>query len=104
MDGMKMLTVVCGERIEDEVLLLFTDLNIKGYTVMSGVGGSGQTGTVSGRGNWMDRNKLYLIALDESHMGSFVDAIGELHTKLVQDHHGREVPLKVFALPCELIV
>ena len=104
MNDMKMLTIVCGERIEDEVLLVFTDLNIKGYTVISGVGGSGQTGTVSGTGSWLDRNKLYLITLDNAHVAPFVDAIKALHTSLVQEHHGREVPLKVFVHPCELIV
>ena len=101
---MKMLTLVCGERIEDEVLLLFSDFEIKGYTVISRVGGSGQTGLVSGTGNWTDRNKLYLIVLDDDRVAPIANAVKDLQIKLVQDHYGREVPLKVFVQPCELIV
>ena len=101
---MKMFTIVVGERIEDEVLLLFNDLEIKGYTVISDVGGSGQTGIVSGIGRWTDLNKLYLVALDDDHMAPLVNAVRKLHDRLVQDHHGLEVPLKVFVQPCELIV
>jgi hypothetical protein len=47
-----MLTLVCGEKIEDEVLGLFNELEIKGYSVISGVEGRGQTGIVSGAGGW----------------------------------------------------
>ena len=101
---MKMLTLVCGERIEDEVLLLFDDCQIHGYTVMSPVGGSGQTGTVSGRGNWTDCNKLYLIVVDDERVASIATAVKALHRDLVQEHHGHEVPLKVFVQPCEMIV
>jgi hypothetical protein len=72
---MKMLTIVCGEKIEDEILMLFGDLAIQGYTVVSDVGGSGQTGVVSGKGAWTDRNKLYLIALDDEHMAPLLKAV-----------------------------
>jgi hypothetical protein len=101
---MKMLTLICGERIEDEVLVLFGDIKIKGYTVVADVGGSGQTGTVSGRGDWRDRNKLYLIAVDDERVAPIAHAVKELHLRLVQEHHGHEVPLKVFVQPCEMIL
>lgn len=35
---MKMLHIVCGKRLENEILALFKQLGIKGYTVISGVG------------------------------------------------------------------
>lgn len=101
---MKMLTLVCGERFEDEVLLLFNEFEIKGYTVVSGVGGSGQTGKVSGTGSWTDRNKLYLIVLDDERVAPITSAAKQLHVKLVQEHYGHEVPFKVFVHPCEMIV
>ena len=101
---MRMLTIVCSEKIEDEIIILFGDLAIQGYTVVSDVGGSGKGGVVSGKGGWTDRNKLYLIALDDEHTAPLLNAIKELHVRLVQEHHGLEVPLKVFVQPCELIV
>ena len=44
---MKMLTIMCREKYEDEVLVIFSNLKISGYTVVHGVGGSGETGAVS---------------------------------------------------------
>ncbi len=100
---MKMLTLICREGIEDEIQVMLTDLKVEGFTVISGVLGSGQTGTVTGKA-WTDRNTLYLIALDDAHMGPLVNAVREVHTRLVQENDGREVPLKVFLQPCDLIV
>ena len=101
---MQMLTIMCGARIDEAVRLLLNNLAVKGYTVMSDVGGIGQTGMVYGKGVWTDRSKLFLIALDNDHMTPLVNAIRELHLRLVHERHGLEVPLKVFMLPCELIV
>jgi hypothetical protein len=34
---MKMLQIVCGEKLEEEILALFQNLGIKGYTMIKGV-------------------------------------------------------------------
>ena len=65
---MKMLNIVCGEKLEGEILAMFKDLGIKGYTVIAGVGGTGQTGTVSGTGGSIDRNTLFMVALEDEHI------------------------------------
>lgn len=103
---MKMLNIVCGEKLEEEVLTLLKDLGIKGYTVMSGVGGSGQTGTVSGTGGSIDRNTLFMVALEDDHihMTQVVNAVREIHARHVHGYRGLEIPLKVFLLPCEVIL
>jgi len=100
---MKMLTLICREGIEDEIQVMLSDLKVEGYTVISGVLGSGQTGAVTGKA-WTDRNTLYLIALDDARMVPLVNAVREVHTRLVQENDGHEVPLKVFLQPCDLIV
>jgi nitrogen regulatory protein PII len=100
---MKMLTLICREGIEDEIQVMLSALNINGYTVVSGVLGSGQTGTVT-RNAWTERNTLYLIALDDAHMVTLVNAVRELHDRMVQEQEGREVRLKVFVQPCDLVV
>ena len=100
---MKMLTLICTEGIEDEILVMLGDLNITGYTVVSGVAGSGVTGTVTGKA-WTDRNTLYMIALDDAQMVPLVNAVRELHATLVQEHGGHEVRFKAFVHPCDLIV
>jgi hypothetical protein len=101
---MKMLTLVCRENLEDYIRLLFTDLEIKGYTVITGAGGSGETGTVSGRHEWTDRNTLYMVTLDDARMATLVNALKELHARLIEEQQGLEVPLKAFLQPCEVIL
>jgi nitrogen regulatory protein PII len=101
---MKMLTIVCREQFEDEVLMIFGTLGITGYTVIHGVGGSGETGAVSVTYTSSDRNKLLLVALDDDRMATLVQAVRELQATLVEDQLGHPVPFKAFLQPCELIV
>ena len=101
---MKMLTIVCREQFEDEVLVVFHTLGITGYTVIHGVGGSGETGAVSVTHTASDRNKLLLVALDDDWMATLVQAVRELQTKLVEDSLGHPVPFKAFLQPCGPIV
>jgi hypothetical protein len=101
---MKMLTLVCGEKIEEEIVVLLAEFDVKGYTILSQVAGSGKTGMVSGTGGWTDRNKLYLIGLDDAHMARLLTGVRELHGKFLDARHGHEVPLKAFVQTCELVV
>jgi hypothetical protein len=100
---MKMLMVVCREGIDDEVRAVLANQHITGFTVISGVLGSGVTGTVTGKA-WTDRNTLFLIGLDDARMALLVKGVKELHDRLVEEHEGHEVRLKVFLSPCEEIV
>jgi len=101
---MKMLTIVCREEFEDFVLLVFIDLGVKGYTMISGASGSGETGAVSGRHGWTDRNTVFMLTLDEAQMATLVTAMKELRARLVEEQNGVEVPLKAFLQPCEVIL
>lgn len=106
---MKMLHIVCGKRFEDEIVALCKEMGIKGYTVISGVGGSGVTGTVPGAKTSADdhaTNTLFMIALDyeSTFLPEIVAALKELRAKHIQGHDDREIPLKVFLQPCEIII
>ena len=101
---MQMLTIICREKFEDEVLVVFGSLKISGYTVVHGVGGSGETGAVSLTHISWDENKLILVALDEDRMTALVQAIKELQARLTHEHSGHPVPLKAFLQPCQPIV
>ena len=93
---MNMLPLVCRENLEDYIRLLFNDLQIKGYTVITGAGGSGETGAVSGRHEWTDRNMLFMVTLDDPRMAALVNALKGLHARLVEEQQGLELPLKAF--------
>jgi nitrogen regulatory protein PII len=101
---MKMLTIVCREQFEDEVLVIFSTLGITGYTVIHGVGGSGETGAVSVTHTQHDRNKLLLVALDDNRMATLVQAVRQLQTRLVEEFSGHPVPFKAFLQSCEPVV
>ncbi|HEU4684507.1 MAG TPA: hypothetical protein VFS39_08420 [Nitrospira sp.] len=101
---MKMLTIICRETLESTIYQVFNDLGVTGYTVMPGLGGKGQTGSVS-EYSWMtDRNILFMVALDDGQVAPMTEAIKALYMKLLEQQHGQEVPLKVFLQPCELIL
>jgi hypothetical protein len=101
---MKMLTIVCREKFEDEVLVIFGNLKISGYTVVHGVGGSGETGAVSVTHPAHDRNKLILVALDDERMDILVKGVKQLQARLVEEHMGHPVPIKAFLQPCDPVV
>ena len=107
---MKMLQIVCGKRLEDEILALFKELGIKGYTVISGVGGSGETGIVSEAdpmtGNSANTNTLFMVALgyEAAFLPRIITALKELRAKHIQGHDDRAIPLKVFLQPCEIVL
>jgi hypothetical protein len=103
---MKMLHIVCGEKLEQEVLDLFGALGIKRYTMIRGVAGSGVTGTVSGTADSVDRNTLYMVAIEDVqiHMTQSVNGVRDMHDRHVHSCRGLEIPLKVFLLDCEVIL
>jgi hypothetical protein len=107
---MKMLHIVCGKRLEGEILAMFKKLGIKGYTVISGVGGSGETGIVAGAdpitGNSVHTNTLFMVALgyESTFLPEIVSALKEIRAKHLQGHDDRAIPLKVFLQPCEIII
>ncbi|NOU10720.1 MAG: hypothetical protein HOO98_11975 [Nitrospira sp.] len=107
---MKMLHIVCGKKLEDEILAMFKKVGIKGYTVISGVGGSGVTGTVSDANHSADpdanTNTLFMVALgyEATFLPQIVAALKELRAQHIQGHDDREIPLKVFLQPCEIII
>jgi hypothetical protein len=101
---MKMLTIVCREQFESEVLAVFSNLKISGYTVVHGVGGSGETGAVSVTHPSHERNKLILMALDDDRMDILVKGVKQLLARLTEERFGDPVPLKAFVQPCEPVL
>jgi nitrogen regulatory protein PII len=100
---MKMLTIICRESLESAVVQVLNEVGAKGYTVMSGLGGKGATGSVSEH-SWTDRNMSFMVALEDQQVTPMANAVKQLYMKLLEANHGEEVPLKVFLQPCEVIL
>ena len=100
---MKMITIICRETLGRAVIKVLTDSGVKGYTVMSGLGGRGETGAVSEH-SWNDRNVSFMLALEDQQATSVANAVKRMYVRLLESNHGEEVPLKVFLQPCEVIL
>jgi hypothetical protein len=100
---MKMVTIICRDRLERDLVQLFNTQGIKGYTVMTGLGGKGLTGAVSEHG-WIERNVGFLVVLGDDQATSLTTAVKQLYVKLLEQQSGEEVPLKVFMIPCEEVL
>lgn len=98
-----MLTIICRNTVEADVRRVLNDLKVDGYTVTSGLGGKGLTGSVSEH-NWMERNVSFMTALEDKKVAALADAVKQLYLKLLEANQGEEVPLKVFVQPCEVIL
>jgi nitrogen regulatory protein PII len=90
---MKMLTIICRENLEGSVVQVLNDLGVKGYTVTSGLGGRGETGTVSEHSSWTDRNVSFMAAINDQQVTPTANAMKQLYMKLLDANHGEEVPL-----------
>ena len=102
-DAMKMLTIICRDTLEGDVRRLLNEFKVDGYTVTSGLGGKGVTGSVSEH-NWMERNVSFMTALEDNQVMALSEAVKQLYVKLVEANQGEEIPLKVFVQPCEVIL
>lgn len=100
---MKMIMIFCREKLERDVLQLLNSQGVKGYTVMSGLGGKGLTGVVSEHG-LIERNVGFLVVLDDTQATALAEAVKQLYKTLLERQGGEEVPIKAFVLPCDVIV
>ncbi len=103
---MEMLLIICGKTLEKEVVTLFQDLGLKGYTVISDVEGSSVTGTMLSADPNFGTNTLFLLALgyESTFLPKILAALKAIRAQHVQGHQEHEIPLKVFLQPCDIII
>lgn len=58
-----MLHIVCEKRFETAIVAILKEVGLKGHTVISGMGGRGVTGTVSGPDTSTDQSSVIRSAL-----------------------------------------
>lgn len=98
-----MMTIICRNTLEGEVRRLLGELKVDGYTVTAGLGGKGETGSVSEH-NWMERNVSFMTALEDQQATVLTKAIKQLYERLCEANRGEKVPLKIFMQPCEVVL
>jgi nitrogen regulatory protein PII len=101
---MKMLLIVFRESLEEEILGLLKELGVKAFTEVHEVAGSGETGSALHSFTWPGVNSMILAALPEDHLKRVVEGLKAFRDQRVKQQHGAKIPLRVFVLPCELVV
>jgi nitrogen regulatory protein PII len=97
---MKMLMIVFRDSLEDEVLFFLKDRDIKAYTVVPKVIGSGETGTVTGSPFFPGFNEMVLVVLPDDHADQIVAALKTFRDNQIKTHPAGKTSIRVFVLPC----
>lgn len=101
---MKMLMIVFRESIEEDIKGLLNKYHVKAFTEMHDVTGIGETGAAFHSFSWPAFNNMILAALSEAEADTVVAGFKAFRDHQVQKQGGAKIPLRVFSLPCELVV
>jgi hypothetical protein len=101
---MVMLMIIMKESLEEEVRELLRKHNVTGFTEVREVTGQGEAGATLHSLSWPGFNDLIFAAMQEPDAQRLVDALLQFRTGAMEHQHGAKVPLRVFSLPCALVV
>jgi len=99
-----MLMIVFRESIEEEIRALLNQFNVKAFTEMHDVSGVGEAGAAFHSLSWPAHNNMILAALPEPEADTVVAGLKAFRDEQIRKQGGAKIPLRVFALPCELVV
>ncbi len=93
---MKMVMIAYNEALDNEVMEILGDCELKNYTKIAGVFGCGtSSGTHLGTDIWPGRNNLLYVACEEKESRKIIASVKEMHKSL-----GAE-GIKAFLMPLE---
>jgi nitrogen regulatory protein PII len=101
---MKMLMVVFRDSLQDEILMLLKDCDVKAYTLVQNVAGAGETGVALGSFSSPGINSMLLVVLPREQADRSVEALQAYRDSLAEEHPAHKVPIRAFVLPCEQVV
>ena len=101
---MKMLMVVFRDSLQDEVLMLLKDCDVKAYTLVQNVAGAGETGMALGSFASPGVNSMLLVVLSKEQADRSIEALKAYRDGLAEEHPTHKVPIRVFVLPCAEVV
>ncbi|MDE3241361.1 MAG: hypothetical protein KGO52_01415 [Nitrospirota bacterium] len=110
---MKMLLLIFRQPLEHDLLQLLEELDVKAFTEVPKVFGMGETGAAGQSFGWPGYNAMVLAAMGEEQAERVVQRLKKFHDHLAQQQHMStlkpstqwgKVPIKLFAIPCELLI
>jgi hypothetical protein len=101
---MNMLMIFFRVSLEEDILGLLSKHHVRAFTEMHEVTGMGEAGAAFHSLSWPGLNNMILAALPEPEADKVVAALKDSATARSRNEGGAKIPLRVFALPCELLV
>lgn len=101
---MKMLMIIFRQSLEEDIMKLLRELGIKAFTELPSVIGAGDAGAAFHTFISPQANSIVLTALTEDHASRVINRLHAYRDQLIEQQHGACIPLRVFALPCDLVV
>ncbi|OLC42728.1 MAG: hypothetical protein AUH74_03735 [Nitrospirae bacterium 13_1_40CM_4_62_6] len=101
---MKMLLIVFRDSLEDEIVVLLKEFNVKAFTELHKVGGTGETGDAFHSFASPGVNTMILTALAEDQAERVVKGLKAFRDQLAKQQQGAKIPIRVFVFPCEQVV
>ncbi len=101
---MKMLMVIYKESLEEEIKQVLARHQVKAFTEVHELTGMGEGGAALHSLSWPGFNNMVLAAMPDPDARQVIDALKKYRDGQVAKQGNDKVPLRVFALPCELVV
>lgn len=101
---MRMLMIIMKESIEEEIRKVLRENHVAAFTEMHEATGQGEAGITMNSLSWPGFHNVIFAALSEPEAGQVIAALEKYRDHLAARQHGAKIPLRVFSLPCEMVV
>jgi hypothetical protein len=101
---MKMLMMIFKESLEEEIQAVLNQHHVSAFTQMHDVTGVGEGGATLHSLSFPGFNNMILAALPDPEADKVIAGLKGYRQRLVQKQGDDKIPLRVFSLPCELVV
>lgn len=101
---MNMLMIIFKESLEEDIRELLAHHEVKAFTEMHDLTGKGEAGATMHSLSWPGFNNMVLAAMPTPEADKVIAALQAFRDRLVQKQGGAKIPLRVFSLPCEMVV
>ena len=101
---MKMLVIIYRASLTEDIHNWLRRQNVKAFTEILSVQGTGESGQALGTLFWPGHNSLLLTAVPDQEAAQIAGDFAAHRQGLQQAQHGADIPMKLFVLPIEHIV
>lgn len=101
---MQLLLVIFRQSLDEDIRRLLKDLDIKAFTEAPKVFGIGEAGEAFGSLTWPGHNSMILAAMEDEQAERVIRGLQAFRDQMVRQQGDAKIPLRVFAMPCRLVV